>query len=81
MDRGFLDSWRVLNRTAYPVFLKTDRCLEVLRAKLLKTDAGPKPERQLSLRCYRDWRSCERQLSLSLETVACEVPTANSSKS
>ena len=70
IDSGFLDSWRVPNRTAYPVFLKTNSCLAELSVKLLKTDAGPKSQRRLSLRCYRDWRSCARQLSLSLETAA-----------
>ena len=70
IDRGFLDSWMVPNRTAYPIFSKTNDCLAGLRAKLRKTDAGPKPPGRLDLRCYRDWRSCERQLSLSLEAAA-----------
>ena len=70
IKRGFLDSWRVPNRTTYPVFFKINNRLASLRAKLLKTGAGPKPQRWLALRCYRDWRSYERQLSLNLETAA-----------
>lgn len=70
IDRGFLDSWRVPNRTAYPIFSKTNDCLAGLRAKLRKTAVGPKPQKKLTLRCYRDWLSYERQLSLNLATAA-----------
>ena len=70
IDSGFLDSWRVPNRTAYPNFSKTNDRLAGLRAKLRKTDAGPKPSKKLTLRCYRDWRSFERQLSLNLKAAA-----------
>ncbi len=68
--RGFLDSWGVPNRTAYPIFSKTNDGLADLRAKLRETDAGPNPGEKLTLRCYRDWRSYERQLSLNLRTAA-----------
>ena len=70
IDRGFLDSWMVPNRPAYPVFSKTNDRLAGFWTKLLETDAGPKPQEKLTLRCYRDWRSYERQLSLNLETAA-----------
>ena len=70
IDRGFLDSWRVPNRPSYPVFSKTNARLAGLKAILRKTDACPKPQKMLTLRCYRDWQSYERQLSLNLETAA-----------
>ena len=70
IDRGFLDSWRAPNRTAYPIFSKTNNSLAGLRAKLRTTDAGPNSRKKLTLRCYRDWRSYERQLSLNLQTAA-----------
>ena len=67
IEKGFLDSWRVPNRTPYPVFSKTNNRLAGLIAKLRETDVGPKPPGTLTLRCYRDWQSCERQLTLSLK--------------
>ena len=70
MGRGFVDSWRAPNFTAYPIFSKTNNHLAGLRAKLLKTGAGPQPQRWLALRCYRNWRAYERQLNINLETAA-----------
>ena len=68
--RGLLDSWRVPNRPAYPFFSNTNNRLADLRTKLLQADAGPKPKKKLTLRCYRDWRSYERQASINLKTAA-----------
>ena len=70
INRGFLDSWRVPNLPAYPVFSKINNRLAGLREKLQETDAGPSSQKKLTLRCYRDWGSYERQLSLNLETAA-----------
>ena len=67
--RGFLDSWRVPNRTLYRVFSRINNRLAGLKAKLHETDAGPKPPGKLSLRCYRDWRSYERQVTLNLKSA------------
>ena len=69
-DRGFLDSWMVPNRPAYPVVSKTNDRLAGLWTKLLKTDAGPTPREKLTLRCYRDWQSYERQAIISLKDAA-----------
>ena len=69
IERGFLDSWRVPNQRSYRVFSKTNNRLAGLRAKLHATDAGPKPRSKLTLRCYRDWRSYERQATLNLKTA------------
>ena len=41
-----------------------------LRTKLHKMDRGPKPENRLTLRCYKDWSSYERQLDISLKALA-----------
>lgn len=70
ISRGFVDSWRVPNLSDYPIFSKTNGRLADLKAKLLETDLGPQPRPRLTLRCYRDWQSCERQLSLNLMTAA-----------
>ena len=67
IEKGFLDSWRVPNRTPYPVFSNTNNRLGGLKTKLRETDQGPKPPGTLTLRCYRDWRSYERQLTLNLK--------------
>lgn len=69
MKRGFLDSWRVPNRGRYPEFSKTNDRLAGLTVKLRETDVGPKPPGKLTLRCYGDWQSCERQLTLSLKAA------------
>ena len=70
IERGFLNSWEVPNRRPYPNFSKTNDRLAGLRVRLHKTEVGPKPQGKLSLRCYRDWRSFERQLNLNLKTAA-----------
>ena len=70
IDKGFLDSWMVPNRSAYPVFSKINDRLADLRAKLRKTDVGPKPQTKLTLRCYKDWQSYESQSSINLKTAA-----------
>ena len=67
IEKGFLDSWRVPNRPSYRVFSKANNRLAGLRAKLRETGPGPKPPGTLTLRCYRDWRSYERQLTLNLK--------------
>ena len=69
IERGFLDSWRVPNRPSYRFFSKANNRLAGLRVKLRETDAGPKPQGTLTLRCYRDWRSYERQVTLSLKSA------------
>ena len=68
--KGFLDSWRVPNRAPYRVFSRTNNRLAGLKAKLHETDVGPKPQGTLSLRCYRDWRSFEQQLTFNLKSAA-----------
>ena len=69
IEKGFLDSWRVPNRTPYRVFSKANNRLAGLKAKLRETDTGPKPQGALTLRCYRDWRSYERQVTLTLKSA------------
>ncbi len=70
IGRGFIDSWRVPNRMAYGQFLKMNRRLEELSARLRKTDTAPKPPKELSLRCYKDWASYERQVDVNLAAAA-----------
>lgn len=70
ISRGFLDSWRVPNRTSYGVFSKTNSRLAGLKAKLHETDVGPKPPGKLTFRCYEDWRSYDRQVTLNLKFAA-----------
>ena len=70
ITNGFLDSWRVPNLAAYRAFCKTNNRLDRLKAKLWDTDGGPKPRKDLSLRCYKDWRSYERQTTLNLKFAA-----------
>lgn len=67
--RGFIDSWRVPNRLAYGQFLRMNRRLERMSARLRTADPAPKPQKMLSLRCYRDWASYEQQVTLSLEAA------------
>ena len=69
IGRGFIDSWRVPNELAYGEFLRMNRILDGLFERLRRTDGAPKPPKVPSLRCYRDWGSCERQLALSLEAA------------
>lgn len=67
IGRGFIDSWRVPNREVYRQFLGMNRRLEGLFDRLRSADAAPKPPKVPDLRCYRDWGSYERQVSLSLK--------------
>ena len=67
--RGFIDSIHVPNHQRYSVFLEMNRCLDELWAKLQKADEGPKPRDKLTLRCYKDWRSYELQMTISLRAV------------
>ena len=69
MRRGFIDSKRVPNRKSYGVFLAMNGCLANIWTKLQKADEGPKPQRRLSLRCYRDWPSYEDQIDISLGAI------------
>lgn len=69
IGRGFIDSWRVPNEVAYAQFLRMNRRLEGLFKRLQRSDAAPRPPKPPTLRCYRDWDSCERQLTLSLEAA------------
>ena len=68
--KGFLDSWMVPNRCVYPTFRKTNNQLEILWKKLHQTDVGPKPNKKITLRCYRDWRAYECQACINLKSVA-----------
>ena len=63
--RGFIDSIRVPNWQRYVVFSAMNRCLADVWLKLQKTDEAPKPRSRLTLRCYRDWHSCELQMTVS----------------
>lgn len=67
--KGFLNSNRVPNRQNYKQFRKVNDCLATLRSRLTQFDGGPAPQKKLTLRCYRDWRSYERQMSLNLRTA------------
>ena len=70
IKRGFLDSKRVPNYNQYSLFQAMNSRLADLRTKLHKMDRGPKPENRLTLRCYKDWSSYERQLDISLKALA-----------
>ena len=70
IGRGFIDSWRVPNRTAYSHFLRVNRRLDGLLARLRGANPAPQPPKAPSLRCYKDWASYERQVTLSLEAAA-----------
>ena len=67
---GFIDSKRVPNWKRYGAFSNMNRCLADLWHKLQKTDGGPKPQKRLSLRCYRDWPSYEGQMVINLRLLA-----------
>lgn len=67
--RGFIESIRVPNRERYGVFSAMNGCLADLWRRLQQADEGPKPRRRLTLRCYRDWASYERQTTISLTAV------------
>lgn len=69
IERGFVDSYRVPNWRQYGAFLAANRCLEELSVKLRRHDEAPKPPGRLTLRCYRDWRAYERQMTISLRAV------------
>ena len=69
IQRGFIESKHVPNRQRYNVFSAMNGCHADLWAKLQKADEGPKPEKRLTLRCYRDWPSYERQMTISLRLV------------
>ena len=72
ISRGFLDSWRVPNLAAYQAFTDTNNRLAGLKTMLWTTDGAPKPEKSMTLRCYKDWQSYEGQVTLSLLFAANE---------
>ncbi len=67
--RGFIGSIRVPNRQPYGAFLAMNDCLAEIWGKLQNSDEGPKPKQRLTIRCYKDCSSYERQMSYSLQTV------------
>ena len=69
IGRGFIDSWRVPNLVAYSQFLRMNRRLDELLARLRRANTAPKPPKAPSLRCYRDWASYEQQVTLSLKAA------------
>ena len=73
IGKGFIDSWRVPNRSAYRGFLNTNRRLDGLRARVQEAAVGPKLLKTLTLRCYKDWPAFERQLVVNLKAVAVEA--------
>jgi hypothetical protein len=68
LQRGFINSWRLPNRRAYPLVRRISQALYVLRASLPGLGG-----RRASLRAYRDWRAFTDQVSMSLAR-ACGVP-------
>lgn len=78
IGRGFVDSWRVPNRMAYGHFLRMNRRLEGLLARLRRANPAPRPPKAPSLRCYRDWASYERQVTLSLGAAVRADPARGS---
>ncbi|MCT7319500.1 hypothetical protein [Klebsiella quasipneumoniae] len=65
LQRGFLDSFIVPNRDAYPTIKKISQSMWLLKQKLDVTDDAPSIK-SASVRCYKNWDSYVRQVVLSL---------------
>lgn len=65
VQRGFLDSNIVPNRSAYPTVKNISQTMWLLKGKLDITEHAPRVK-SASVRCYQDWRSYVRQMIISL---------------
>ena len=65
IQRGFLDSQIVPNRSAYPTIKKIAQSMWLLKEKLDITENAPRVK-AASVRCYVDWISYVRQMVISL---------------
>lgn len=65
LQRGFLDSIIVPNRTAYPAITNISQTMWLLKEKLDITEDAPSIK-SASVRCYKNWGSYVRQIVLSL---------------
>ncbi len=65
IQRGFLDSNIVPNRSAYPTIKNIAQTMWLLKGKLDITENAPRV-RSASVRCYLDWVSYVRQMVISL---------------
>ena len=65
LQRGFLDSFIVPNREAYPTIQNISQSMWLLKEKLEVTENATSIK-SASVRCYKDWGSYVRQVVLSL---------------
>ena len=65
IDRGFIDAKMIPTRKRYQTSQKTANSMWLLVEKLKSTANSPKPPRA-SIRCYVDWDSAVKQISLNL---------------
>lgn len=65
IDRGFIDAKMIPTLNRYQMSQKTANCMWQLVEKLKSTANSPKPQ-EASIRCYVDWDSVVRQISLNL---------------
>lgn len=65
IQRGFLDSKIVPNRSAYPTIKSISQTMWLLKEKLDITENAPRVK-AASIRCYVDWASYVRQMVISL---------------
>ena len=63
--RGFIDAKMIPNWNRYQTSQKTADCMWRLVEKLKSTTNSPKPP-MASIRCYVDWNSAVKQISLNL---------------
>ena len=65
IDRGFIDAKMIPTWDRYQTSQRTADCMWRLVEKLKSTANSPKP-REASIRCYVDWDSAVKQISLNL---------------
>ncbi len=65
IDRGFIDAKMIPTWDRYQTSQRTANCMWQLVEKLKSTANSPKPP-MASIRCYNDWDSAVKQISLNL---------------
>jgi hypothetical protein len=66
IERGFIDTRRIPNRSLYPTVQKINNTMWKLAEKLKSTPNAPSPK-NASIRCYSSWDSFVQQNSLNLK--------------
>jgi hypothetical protein len=73
--QGFIDPYKIPNRTQYPIASKSSQLMYVLKGKLSKTDGAPKVK-ETSIRAYRNWQAFENRVVFNFKNAIPQFQTS-----